>query len=94
VLLFDIYARGARLPFLGQNAKTSLSSAELALRYNALIIPFFGIRQPDGLSFKIELDAPIPHTKPSEMVIAMNQALEARIKDHPHQWFWFHRRFK
>lgn len=93
-LYFDVAAGGTRLPFLGHPAKTALSLAEIALRVDALVIPYFGIRQPDGLSFKIEVEAPIAHSTPHEMMLALNARLEAQIARHPEQWFWVHRRWK
>ncbi len=95
VLLFDIYEKhGVKLPFMGHDAPTALSAAELALKYDALLIPFFAIRQPDGLSFAVELDAPLAHTNPEQMMLEATQALEARVTRHPEQWFWIHRRWK
>lgn len=95
VLLFDIYEKhGVRLPFLGHDAPTALSAAELALKYDALLLPFFSIRQPDGLSFAVEIDAPIAHSNAEQMMLEATQALETRIKEHPEQWFWIHRRWK
>ena len=95
VLLFDQdVATGVALPFLGQPARTALSAAELALRLKADLIPFFATRQPDGLGFRVELDAPVPHSDPQTMMRAVTQALEARVIAHPGQWFWIHRRWK
>lgn len=95
VLLFDIYEKhGVRLPFMGHEAPTALSAAELALKYDAVLLPFFSIRQPDGLSFAIEIDAPIAHTNAEQMMLEATQALESRINRHPDQWFWIHRRWK
>lgn len=95
VLLFDQDVPGApALPFLGHPARTALSAAELALRLKADLIPFFATRQPDGVSFRVELDAPIPTSDPETMTRAITQALEARILAHPGQWFWIHRRWK
>jgi KDO2-lipid IV(A) lauroyltransferase len=95
VLLFDQDVGGAPvLPFLGHPARTALSAAELALRLKADLIPFFAIRQPDGLSFKVTLDAPVPHGDPATMMRAVTAALEARIRANPGQWFWIHRRWK
>lgn len=95
VLLFDQDVGGAPvLPFLGQPARTALSAAQLALRLKADLIPFFAIRQPDGLGFRVELDAPIPHEAPEAMMQAVTAALEIRIRAHPGQWFWIHRRWK
>lgn len=94
VLLFDQHAAGAQISFLGKPAHTALSAAELALRYNADLIPFYATRQPDGLSFAVELEAPIPHSTPEAMTTALTRSLEARILAHPGQWFWIHRRWK
>lgn len=95
VLLFDQNIPGApALPFLGQPARTALSAAELALRLDALLIPFFATRQPDGLSFQVVLDAPLPHSDATTMLLLATEALEARVRAHPGQWFWIHRRWK
>ena len=95
VLLFDQHVFGApQLDFLGEPANTALSAAELALRYDALLIPFYGIRQADGLSFDAVLEAPIPHTDALAMTQSLNDSLAARIKADPEQWFWVHRRWR
>jgi KDO2-lipid IV(A) lauroyltransferase len=95
VLLFDQDVPGAPpLPFLGQPARTALSAADLALRLKADLIPFFATRQPDGLTFHVTLDAPIPHSDAETMMRAVTQTLETRIMAHPGQWFWIHRRWK
>ena len=94
VLLFDQNAEGPHLDFLGHPARTALSAAELALRYNADLIAFYGIRRPDGLGFDVELEAPIPHSTALEMTKALTHSLEAQIAKRPEQWFWVHRRWK
>jgi KDO2-lipid IV(A) lauroyltransferase len=93
-LFFDVASREEVLPFLGHPARTSLSSAKIALRIDALVVPYFAIRQPDGLTFKIEIEEPIAHTNPRDMLIEMNARLEAQIARNPAQWFWVHRRWK
>ncbi len=93
-LLYDVSAKGKRLPFMGHPARTSLSAAEIALKLDAQIIPYFGIRQADGLSFKVEVEAPITHDTPVNMLLEMNARLEAQIARNPDQWFWVHRRWK
>ncbi|WP_407473805.1 lysophospholipid acyltransferase family protein [Sulfitobacter sp. PM12] len=95
VLLFDQHVFGApALDFLGQPANTALSAAELALRYDALLIPFYGIRQADGVSFETVLEAPVPHSDAVTMTQALNDSLTARVKADPEQWFWVHRRWR
>lgn len=93
VLLFDQRAPGSEIDFLGLPAKTALSAAELALRYNAELIPFYATRNDDGITFTVELEAPIAKTNALEMTTALTQSLEARVKAKPGQWFWIHRRW-
>ena len=93
--LFDQHVFNAPvLDFVGKPARTTTSAAELALRYNALLIPFYGIRQPDGFSFETVLEAPIEHSDPLTMTQAMNDSISARIRANPGQWLWMHRRWR
>ncbi len=85
---------GARLTFFGRPAKTALSAAELALKYNCLLVPVYGIRQPDGISFDLLIEPPIPHSTPEIMTQALNDSLEAQVRAHMDQWFWVHRRWR
>jgi KDO2-lipid IV(A) lauroyltransferase len=95
VLLFDQHVFGAPvMDFMGKPARTAMSAAKLATRFNAVLIPYYGIRQPDGFSFETVLEAPIPHGDPLEMTQALNESLGKRIKDNPEQWFWVHRRWR
>ncbi|MBM1311833.1 lauroyl acyltransferase [Sulfitobacter mediterraneus] len=95
VLLFDQHVMYAPiLDFMGEPARTALSAAELALRYDALLIPFYGIRQPDGLSFQTLLEAPVPHSDAQTMTQAINDSLAAQVAKRPEQWFWVHRRWR
>lgn len=95
VILFDQYMReGVELPFLGRPSLTMTSPADIALKYDAVLVPFFGIRNPDGLTFTAQFDAPVPHGDPLAMTRALNDALTARIEAHPEQWLWVHRRWK
>ena len=92
---FDQFVHdGTKLDFFGLPSRTVLTPAELTLRYDALLVPINGIRQPDGLSFSVEVGAPIAHTTPEEMMQALNADLERQIRARPGQWFWVHRRWK
>ena len=86
--------KGEPLDFMGQTAMTALSAAEMALKYNALLVPCYGIRRKDGLSFDAVFEAPIPHSTAVEMTQALNDSLQARIEQNIDQWFWIHRRWK
>ena len=93
ILLDEKYSEGVRLPFLGHDALTSLSAAQLALKYDLPMIPAYGIRMEDGLSFQVEFEAPIPHTDSITMTRAFNDSLSARIMENPEQWYWMLRRW-
>ncbi|MBD3677263.1 MAG: lysophospholipid acyltransferase family protein [Rhodobacteraceae bacterium] len=94
-VLIDIYAtKGAKVSYFGKSAPTATSVAEWALKYDALLLPIYGIRLENGLDFEIRIDAPIPHTDPVTMTQALNDNLEALVRNHMDQWFWIHRRWK
>jgi len=93
ILLDEKYSEGVRIPFLGHDALTSLSAAQLALRYDLLMVPCYGIRIDDGNAFRVEFEAPIPHTDSITMTRAFNDSLSARIIENPEQWYWMLRRW-
>lgn len=86
--------KGELLDFLGHPARTALSAAELALKYNALLLPVYAIRQPDGITFQTLVEAPIQPSTPRQMTQELNDSLAAQVRAHPEQWFWIHRRWK
>jgi len=93
ILLDEKYPEGVQLPFLGSDALTSLSAAQLALKYDLPMIPAYGIRTDDGNAFRVEFEAPIAHTDSITMTQAFNDSLSARILADPEQWYWMLRRW-
>ena len=85
---------GSPLTFFGKTAKTILTPAELAIRFNALLVPAYAIRCEDGVTFDMIVEKPIPHTTPEEMMQKANDSLESRVRAHMGQWLWMHRRWK
>jgi Kdo2-lipid IVA lauroyltransferase/acyltransferase len=94
MLIDQHMSHGEPLTFFGKPAKTALSAAELALKYNCLLVPIYGVRLADGISFDLVIEPPIPHSTPQAMTQALNDSLEAITRDHLDQWFWIHRRWK
>ncbi len=94
MLIDQHFHTGAPLDFLGHRALTALSAADLALKYNCLLVPVYGIRQPDGLHFELIVEEPITHSDAKTMTQALNNSLAAQVRQHPAQWFWVHRRWK
>ncbi|SEN96976.1 KDO2-lipid IV(A) lauroyltransferase [Paracoccus alcaliphilus] len=92
---FDQYDRHAtELRFFDLPTRTVLTPADLALRHDALLVPINGIRQPNGLDFRIHIGDPVEHGEPRDMMQALNDGLEMLIRRHMEQWFWIHRRWK
>lgn len=94
ILIDQYFARGALLDFLGQPAPTALSAAEMALKYDALLVPIYAARLANGLDFDVQVEAPIPPSEPMAMTQALNDSLGARVRAQPEQWLWIHRRWK
>ena len=91
----DIHADGgANVTFFGKPAPTATTMAEWALKFRAPLIPIFALRRPDGLSFDIRVEDPIPHSEPVAMTQAYNDVVERLARAHLDQWFWIHRRWK
>lgn len=94
-LLVDVYAwGGAPVTFFGKTAPTATSAAAWALKYDALLVPIYGLRKPNGLDFDVVVEEPITHTDPVAMTQALNDNLESMVRRHMDQWFWIHRRWK
>jgi len=93
ILLDEKSSDGARLPFLGHDALTSLAAARLALKYDLLMVPAYGTRIGRGSRFKVEFEAPIPPSDAIAMTQAFNDSLSARILETPDQWYWMLRRW-
>ncbi len=92
---FDQYFRhGAPLTFFGLPARTPVSAAEMALKLDCDLIPIYAIRQPDGLAFRILIEAPVPHSDAATMTQVLNDRLEVQVRAHMEQWLWVHRRWK
>ncbi|MEM7753765.1 MAG: lauroyl acyltransferase [Pseudomonadota bacterium] len=94
-IVADVVSRKAPLlRFFDKPAHTPVSAAEWAVKYDALMVPVFGLRQPDGLTFRLHVADPIPADEPEAMMQVYNDTVEEIVRAHPEQWFWVHRRWK
>lgn len=94
ILVDQKQSRAPLLPFLGLPAETVPVAAELAGRWNLPLVPAFATRQPDGLRFHVEFEAPIPPGDPLARMAEVNARIGARIAAMPGQWFWLHNRWR
>lgn len=93
ILIDQHTRRGADIDFLGHPAPSGTAIAELAAKYGLPMIPVYGTRQADGLHVVVEFEAPIPPGTPVEMTQAAADSLAARVRAHPGQYYWLHRRW-
>ncbi len=94
ILADQQYKGGVPIDFLGCPGRTTLTPAELALRFDQPLIPFFPVRMDAEGRIDIEFAAPIPHSDPVQMMQKFNGLMSDRIQAHPEQWLWLHRRWK
>ena len=93
-LMIDQAVKGGQyFKFLGLPAKTSTAIAEISMKYDAMLIPAYGIRT-DNSDIKVTFDKPIELRSVSHITKEMNLSLEKRIMEAPTQWYWPHRRWK
>lgn len=94
ILIDQKYSSGKRMKFMGHDAMTSTSAAEIALKYKLPLIPVYGVRRAEGLDVDVIFEAPIPPSDAITMTQAANDSLDARVRANPEQWYWLHQRWK
>ena len=91
---------GLKTTFLDLPAYTNSSLAKLALRNNALVIPFNIYREDNCIVIEIEKEIPFEKkfTTLKENVAHMTQVyndwLSEKVTAKPCEWMWIYRRFK
>jgi KDO2-lipid IV(A) lauroyltransferase len=93
-VLLDQYVKdGVPISFLGHPAPSGTAMADLALKYSIPLIPGYATRRPDGVHIDVEYEAPITPSTPEAMTQAAADSLSARVRAHPEQYYWLHRRW-
>lgn len=92
------FNQGLSLPFFGVDAMTAPGPTRLSLKAGVPLIPISITR--DKARFTMTFHDPIVieetgnnATDTETGVRAVNEFLEDRIREHPDQWFWVHRRW-
>lgn len=89
------------LPFLGELAAVNKGPALLAVKTQALVLPFALVHQPDN-RYRMIVEAPLDTTtltgerdaKVQAVAEFYTQAMERLVRAYPEQWFWMHKRWK
>ena len=93
------YNTGPLVPLFGHPCNTADGPTRMALRYKVPLIPISSYRV-EGVKFHVTAHPPIaldydapPEEETLRGVRRVNDFMEARIREHPEQWFWVHRRW-
>jgi KDO2-lipid IV(A) lauroyltransferase len=99
LLVDQKYSQGPEVEFFGQPVNASPGAAWLALKFGTVMLPLSVVRLP-GVRFRVTAHEPIavPDTgdKAADVkagVQAANRFVEDRVREHPVDWFWVHKRW-
>ena len=94
IMIDQAVSDGKYMNFLGKPAKTTLAIANLALRYNALMVPAYAIRKVSDNSITVVVEPSISPSTPQHMTEQATESLTNRITQAPTHWYWLHNRWK
>ncbi|MCO8017710.1 lipid A biosynthesis acyltransferase [Brevundimonas diminuta] len=99
LLVDQKYSQGPEVEFFGQPVNASPGAARMALKFGTVMQPLSVVRLP-GVRFRVTAHEPIavPDTgdKAADVragVQAANRFVEDRVREHPVDWFWVHKRW-
>ena len=89
-----------RVPFFNQPATTTTAPAQLAIKYDALLVPVF-LKRLEKTNFEFFIEEPLIIKRTSDydkdifnITQLMNKKIEEFIKRDPTHWLWSHDRWK
>lgn len=92
----SLRTESVRVPFFGRDALTPIGPARLAIRTEAVAMPVFVERLPDGRHLVRCLE-PVHCRRgddPAALTARMTREIEQQIRRAPAQWVWMHDRWK
>lgn len=91
---------GIEVLFFGRPAMTTPAFAQLALRFGLAVVPI-RFERVGGPRFRVTVDPPVDTPRTGDrtadvaaLVQAVNDHIEAWVRERPEQWFWVHRRWR
>ena len=89
-----------RVPFFDQPATTTITPAQLAIKYDALLVPVF-LKRLEKTNFEFFIEEPLITNRTNDydkdifnITQSMNKKIEEFIKKDPAHWLWSHDRWK
>jgi KDO2-lipid IV(A) lauroyltransferase len=85
---------GYTTEFFGRTVEVAPGPAIYAKRYHCPMVVLTCVSQPDG-THAVQVDGPIdPIGSLSDITKRWMAIIETRIREHPEQWMWMHRRWR
>ncbi|WMD19421.1 lysophospholipid acyltransferase family protein [Achromobacter seleniivolatilans] len=86
------------VPFFGVPAATLLATAQLAKKWDAVVLPIVGFWNPETGRYHVDVLPPLKdfpgEDTLEEATARLNRELETWVRRCPSQYYWVHRRFK
>ena len=99
LLVDQKYNQGPEVEFFGKPVNASPGAARLALKFDTVMLPLSVVRLP-GVRFRVTAHEPIVVNQSEDKaadtlagIQAANRFVEDRVKEHPVDWFWVHKRW-
>ncbi|MDA1322486.1 MAG: lysophospholipid acyltransferase family protein [Proteobacteria bacterium] len=97
LLVDQKYSQGPEVEFFGQPVNASPGAARMALKFGTVMQPLSVVRLP-GVRVTAHEPIAVPDTddKAADVlagVQAANRFVEDRVREHPVDWFWVHKRW-
>jgi KDO2-lipid IV(A) lauroyltransferase len=93
------FSEGPEVTFFGQPVNAAPGPSRLALRFGTVIQPMSVVRLP-GVRFRVTAHEPIELAQTGDRqadikagVQAITTFIEDRVREHPVDWFWVHKRW-
>lgn len=93
------FSEGPEVEFFGRPVNAAPGPSRLALRFGTVLQPMSVTRLP-GVRFRLTVHAPIEIAPSGDRtadiargVQAVTTFVEARVREHPVDWFWVHKRW-
>ena len=93
------FSEGPEVRFFGQPVNAAPGPSRLALRFGTVIQPMSVVRLP-GVRFRVTAHEPIQLAVTGDRaadiargVQAITSFVEDRVREHPEDWFWVHKRW-
>lgn len=93
------FSEGPEVTFFGQPVNAAPGPSRLALRFGTVLQPMSVVRLP-GVRFRVTVYEPIEPERTDDRQVdiargvqAITSFIEARVREHPVDWFWVHKRW-